>query len=342
MNSSVSVTVDKKINLAYQSLRKNLKQNKKSAIVLTTTTHPFPEEVKIFPLRYIENFVCLPLGVKNHKSALRIVKKFDGKVDAFFIDIENKLNDCYDLFSIIKKNMTKSKLYPIKGNDFSADATFAIIHSILSGISGKKFCIFGAGNIGSKLALKLVESGAKTYIINSSKSSTRKVTKAINALKPAECPDKVKGILKTSLPQNLDCIIGFTRGVPVINKRTILNLKQQGCVIDGGLGTISSSGLEEARKRKIKILKIDIRVGFLANAILTLYTEKFLSEVYGFRKIDNFKIVAGGFLGEKGDIVVDKISKPSKIIGIADGVGGIINTKHYKKNVNKTKNFLKI
>lgn len=334
--------MNRKIRLAYKSLTKDLKLNKKTALVLTTTTHPFNEQVKIFPLRYFENFVCLPLGVKNNRSAEKIAKEFDGKVNAFFVDIENKLGDCYDLFGVIKKNILKSNLYPIKGNDFTADATFAILNFILSGVSGKKICIFGAGNIGSKLALKLVESGARIYIINSTKESTKKITNAINSMKPRECPDKVKGISKDSLPQNLDCIIGFTRGIPIINKKIISNVKHLSYIIDGGLGTISSSGLEEARKRKINVLKIDTRIGFLGNAILMLYTEKFLKEVFGFRKIADFNIVAGGYLGEKGDIVVDKISKPSRIIGIADGSGGIIDSKNFKKNVNTAKRILKI
>jgi len=105
---------------------------------------------------------------------------------------------------------------------------------------------------------------------------------------------------------------------------------------------ISKERLQIAKKRKINVLKIDIRVGFQANATLMLHTEKFLNEVYGFKKIGNNKIVAGGYLGKKGDIVVDKILNPSKIIGIADGVGGISNTKHHNKKINAVKKILKI
>ena len=342
MARKVSGKLNKRISLAFQNAKKDLNQNKKIAIIITTTTHPFSERVKIFPLRHVENFVCLPLGIKNNESALDILKEFDGKVDTFFVDIENKLSNCYNLFSIFKKNISKSKLIPIKGNDFSADSAFAIMHFLLSDVSKRKICIVGTGNIGSKLALKLIESGARVYILNSSKESTKKITNAINAIKPKECPDKVIGISKSSFPKNFDCIIGFTRGIPVINKRMISCVKQNGYVIDGGLGTIHQSGLDEARKREINILKIDIRIGFQSNATLMLYTEKFLNQTFGFKKISNHKIIAGGYLGKKGDIVVDKISKPSKIIGIADGAGGVLDSKKHMKNVNAVKKILKI
>lgn len=334
--------MNKTLKEALKLLIKEKKPTKKIALVLTITTHPFKEEIKIFPFRYVENFVCLPIGIKSNKSATKIVKEFDGKVDTFFVDIENKLSSCYNLFEIVKRIVRTSNVFPIKGNDFSADATFAIVNYFLSGIAGKKICVIGAGNIGSKVALKLLESGAIIYIINSTKKSTQKVVNAINIIKPRECPDRAKAISKKSIPQNLDCIIGFARGSSVITKSTISNVRKGGCVLDGGLGNISLSGIKEAKKRKIFLQKIDIRMGFLSNALLMLNTEKLLAKTYGKKRVDNFHIVAGGYIGNKGDVVVDSITNPTKIIGIADGSGSIIDSKNFKKNANTAKRILKI
>ena len=41
------------------------------------------------------------------------------------------------------------------------------------------------------------------------------------------------------------------------------------------------------------------------------------------KKIKNIQIVAGGFYGKLGSIVVDRLDHPSEIIGIADGKGGL-------------------
>ena len=35
-------------------------------------------------------------------------------------------------------------------------------------------------------------------------------------------------------------------------------------------------------------------------------------------------IVAGGAMGRKGDVIVDSIREPSRVLGIADGQGGIV------------------
>ena len=333
--------MNKNFRDALKVLNKEKKSSKKIAVVLTITTHPFKEKIKIFPYRFVENIVCLPIGIRNNKEAKQIVKELDGKIDTFFVDTENKLTNCYNLYEIVRKMIKKSSIYPIKGNDFTADSTFSIVNYYLSSIAGKKICIIGAGNIGSKVALKLLESGAKIYIINSSKKSTMKIINAINAIKPKECPDNAIGLSKKSIPAKLDCVIGFARGIPVITKSIVSKVKNGGFVFDGGLGTISPSGICEARKRKISLQKIDIRMGFFSNVMLMINTEKLLGKIYGKKNIKNFDIVAGGYIGKKGDVVVDSITNPKQIIGIADGKGSLMDSKQFRKNLELVKKLLK-
>jgi outer membrane lipoprotein-sorting protein len=45
---------------------------------------------------------------------------------------------------------------------------------------------------------------------------------------------------------------------------------------------------------------------------------------YGRKLINNINIVSGGYIGAYGDLVVDNINRPSKIIGMADGKGKVI------------------
>ena len=92
----------------------------------------------------------------------------------------------------------------------------------------------------------------------------------------------------------------------------------------------------------MRVLKLDIRMGFIANVELILNSEKLMSEIYGKRKIKNFCIVAGGFLGNKGDVVVDKIVKPEQILGIADGCGFLLdNSSFYQKRIKIVQDLIK-
>ena len=51
----------------------------------------------------------------------------------------------------------------------------------------------------------------------------------------------------------------------------------------------------------------------------------------------NIKIISGGYIGKKGDIVVDNYLKPSQVLGVSDGSG-----KFEKKISKKTKLKIKL
>ncbi|MEO9277736.1 MAG: hypothetical protein ABI340_08190 [Nitrososphaera sp.] len=313
---------------------------RKTALVITVTTQELGGNFEIFPFRYFTKYVCLPIGIKNIATGVHIVKAFDGKVDTIFVDAENKLQACQNLFDKVFSITKKSRIFPIKGNDFTADSAFSIIFTILKNVSRKKILLIGAGNIGSKVALKLIECGAQVFIINSTKVSTYKHANAINVMRPVECKSQAIPITKEKIPKNLDCIVGFTRGIPVITRDIVNKLKTGGLLLDGGTGTINQSGLFEAKRRKITILRLDIRIGFSHYASFIMDMEKFVTEVIGKRNLDGFNIISGGVFGEKGDIVVDNIKKPSRIIGISNGRGGVQRDITHNKNADIVKRLL--
>ncbi len=54
-------------------------------------------------------------------------------------------------------------------------------------------------------------------------------------------------------------------------------------------------------------------------------TRHLLSDDYGRRNINNFTVVAGGEIGERGTVVVDSICHPTRVIGVADGAGHLLS-----------------
>jgi len=327
----------KKLHKSLTLLKKEAKSKKcKTALVVTVTTQSLDKYPKIFPLRHMENYVCLPIGIKNDVSGRKLAEYFDGKVDVIFVDSENKLPTCTNLSRKIINAVCRSKVYIIKGNDFSADAAFSLVCTVMKSIVAKKICVIGAGNIGSKVALKFIECGARVFILNATEKSTVQTANAINMIKPKGCKNRIVAITNGKIPKNLDCVIGFTRGIPVITKEIVSLVKNNGLILDGGSGTISYDGIEEAKKRKLNVLRLDIRMGFISFASLMLNTEKLMTNIAGMRKIHRVKIVAGGYIGTKGDVVVDNIKEPKEVLGVSDGKGSFLSDYTlYKDNVVK-------
>ena len=64
-----------------------------------------------------------------------------------------------------------------------------------------------------------------------------------------------------------------------------------------------------------------------------------LENSYGKKELDFCNIISGGFFGGLGDVVVDRINNPKRIIGVAQGDGAlkkILNTND-KNNLKKIK-----
>jgi len=308
-----------------------------SGFVISTTSKKSKIKMIILPIRRSNFgiFGCVTVYDKN--LAKEIAKFVDGKVDLIIVDSEIKLENFQDIFNQINKVTKKSKVISFKNNDLTVDAIYVTLQCLVNDFVKKKISIVGAGNIGSKLALKLVESGANVNVATSNTKNSQKIANALNIIKPLNCKTKVAPKKIAEIANNVDVLIGLTPGIPIIDKHMINLMKQGGILIDGGVGTIHQSAFESAIKKKIKIIRIDVRVSFFAGISMILETEKFLESVYGIRKYKGIRIVAGGAYGILGDIVVDNISKPSKILGFADGKGGLIRTRIPSKFKTKLK-----
>lgn len=71
--------------------------------------------------------------------------------------------------------------------------------------------------------------------------------------------------------------------------------------------------------------------------INVLETHELKDRIMGEGKIVDIPVVAGGVLGRRGDIVLDSISKPTMVIGIADGKGGLLKESEISPFIDRIK-----
>jgi 4-hydroxy-2-oxovalerate aldolase len=76
-------------------------------------------------------------------------------------------------------------------------------------------------------------------------------------------------------------------------------------------------------EKKMPVYRVDTRAAFAAELSLVLETKKMM-EIMGSADLSGVAIVAGGVIGARGSIVVDSIKNPGRVIGIADGMGGLL------------------
>ncbi|MDX9713886.1 MAG: hypothetical protein RBT37_00490 [Dissulfurispiraceae bacterium] len=70
-----------------------------------------------------------------------------------------------------------------------------------------------------------------------------------------------------------------------------------------------------------EVVRLDGYAALAGEIIGLIDAQKLVDQIMGRRNINSVSVVAGGVWGHDGDVIVNSIKAPTKIIGIADGNG---------------------
>jgi len=282
------------------------------------------------PTRESPEAIVGSVVVASVETAGLLAEALDGRVDYLFVDVENKISsDSGEGISIeapVRKLLRHSKFLPYKSNDLTVDAIEKAITAWFSlhkrSMEGTSIAIIGCGNIGSKLALRMVEMGVEARLYRRSTGALETVAAGINAIKSAETnANAISFSDPLQAAENADIVIGLAPGVPVVGSETIKRMKKDGLIIDGGKGCITAEAIQLARERGITTLRADIRAAFSGLVTSLLAAERMFAHGLKIRQMGQHTVVSAGLLALVGEIIVLDTDSPTRIIGIADGTG---------------------
>ena len=233
----------------YKELLKRIKYIKKSkkkkVFYFGNTAKKENNSFYLTNIQENNKFIYFGAVIFNNQSAQKIAKLIDGKVDLVLVDVEKKVfskkkRDLINIERSIKDEIKKTKIIKYKGNDLTVQDCETLINYILiedpRGI-GEKILILGSGNIGFKIALKLVESGGSVYLHRRNKTVLRNLVDTINSIRPKATIAKSQSLTKLSKDLgDFDIIIGTTNGRSLIKSFHVDSFKKDIVVIDIGKG----------------------------------------------------------------------------------------------------------
>jgi 4-hydroxy 2-oxovalerate aldolase len=106
---------------------------------------------------------------------------------------------------------------------------------------------------------------------------------------------------------------------------------------DGGIlllahpSAIEKKAVDLARSKKLEIIRLDLSEALVGEVSRLFSTKERLKTHAGIINFENLQIVSGGYVGSEGDAIVNSISKPTRIFGVADGYGGVLAQKNFSK-----------
>lgn len=290
------------------------------------------------PIRVTSKLVAGSVLICSVADAQAIARSVDGRVDYVLVDTEKKIgsemygtDDSGNIERAVREIVSRSTVLTYKGNDLTVDVIDCFLAQFVTdeprGVGGKKIAIIGAGNLGSKVALKLVERGAHVTITRRNREKLEAIVTALNLIKPYETIAEVKGTTDNeSAAEGADILIGMTGGIPVITAKMIDRLASDALIMDGGKGCIFQDAAQRAEERGLMILRVDIRAGFAGQVAMLLEMERILKDSIGRRLLGGISIVSGGVFGRAGEVVVDCVNRPKMVYGVADGAGDFVRS----------------
>lgn len=312
--------------------------------ILISTTAKANVKFQVLPNRIICGALSLNILLGDEQLANDFFRYIDGKVKKVLVDVERKQQ--INLWKIAVANLKKSYLYPYKPNDITMEATDRLLlDHFNSNIQNKKLLIYGTGNISTKLAIRLAERNAKVYICGRNKKKAEKIIKVINSILPSYAEQKASYFNIEEFNRKIDGIISFVSGEKVIPKVFANFINNTGIAIDGGIGNFSEPFISKVIEKNIKILRLDVRIGIpFIEASVNSESNSFFHEYMGSLDINGINVVAGGIIGKEGSVIVDRILKPTQVIGIANGIGGVKSesaiTKDDRKSISVLKEYI--
>ena len=110
-------------------------------------------------------------------------------------------------------------------------------------------------------------------------------------------------------------------------------IKLKGSLLLAKNNSITNEALDLAKKRNIDLYRLDFSEALIAEVFKIVGSYNKYIKKCGRKQVEDLYFVAGGFLGNKNDIIVDSLENPSLIFGVSDGYGSVLSFETIDKNL---------
>ena len=290
-------------------------------LCLATTANVHNPPLLVGSARFSNGVLAGNLILRDATLLNGIVGHFNDVVSLFLVDCEVKGG--VDLTAQATTLISPQMLHFFKPNDFTIGALDEWVAQRVLHRPGLIAAVVGAGNIGAKIALLLSERGFEVRLVGRKIQDVGALAKALNAIA------RGNGVVVGSADpmracSDADLVLGCTSGVPIINADAVAAAAPHALLMDVGNGTFSSEAIIEAHKRSLTLEVLSSTAGWDGFVVRFLSTRKLLLGLGRRQLKSGIWIVSRGVMGEQGDVLVDTISSPSRVIGVCNGLGDLL------------------
>lgn len=248
-----------------------------------------------------------------------VFRRLDQPGRTLYVDVERKQE--VDLFATAQRVVTKATLAQTKPNDVTIRSLDVMLTRLLGADLRDVPCgVYGTGNLGFKSALLLAERSARVFVAARSDDAVARTVGAINAILPRHSPWPV---VPWSPAEQVRLMVTAVTARGVVDGSWLSRLERSALVVDMGIDNLHEDFIAGALARAVRVIRLDTRA---AESQVLSPAPGFFESMHGRGVVAGVPVVSGGVVGERGAVVVDDLARPTTVIGVANGRGGLVRT----------------
>ena len=330
IESGKEKTAAESLDILLKELRaRAVKAGKFSALNVVTGEKPLQEFLVSGNIHSTQSHVVGSVTLTGDEHLRTVLQAVDGRADVVLLDVDRKpfgpTNAAETASAILKKSALLTYLDSHVWVEAVEDQVVRLLHEVLN---DSEIVIAGDHPRSRFLALRFAERGASVTLLQDPQQTAAESLDQIRSLS-LEGQQLRLSCLRPDAPGAFDAlsrasvVVAWPAGQAWFDKAFAQQLSRNTYVIDAGIGTLLPEGIAEAQLRGCLLLRVNIwpaLTGSLSSAHESLLETR---EALGWKTLDGVSVVAGGAMGKSGDVIVDSVHHPTRVIGVCDGQGGV-------------------
>lgn len=318
------------LELLLRELRaRAVKAGKFSAVNIVSAQKPAASFAVSGNIHSTQSHVVGSVEFTSDEQLRSVLASMDGKVDVVLLDVDHKpfgpANAAETSRSLLKQTTLLTYLDSRVWVEAVEDQVVRLLGEQLSKI---KIVIAGEHPRSRFLALRFAERGAEVAILQDPDKNRPASLDELRSLSLQAKELHFTSMMATAeesiqVLSQASVVVAWPSETPWFGEKFARHLSPRTYVVDASIGAILPDGISEAQDRECLLLRVNIWPAL--TAALSSAHESLIetNDALGWTRIDGVSVVAGGAMGQAGDIIVDSIHHPTRVIGVCDGRGGV-------------------
>lgn len=329
--STKKATSSETLELLMRELRaRAVKSGRFSALNIVGGDRPSDDFLVSGNLHATQSHVVGSVTFTRTDQLRTVLSVVEGKVDVVLLDVDRKSSAPSDMVETAQALLTKTTLLTYLDSRVWVEAVEdQIVRLLGEQLNNSEIVVAGDHPRSRFLALRFAERGSSVSLLQDPDET-----------RAPECVENLLSLSLNSQNLRLTCLkaegeAAFTK----LSKADVVvvwparsawfgaefaqHLPPKSYALDASIGALLPEGVAEAQRRGCLLLRVNIWPA-LAGALAAAHESLIEStEALGWGKLDGVSVVAGGAMGHSGDVIVDSVHHPTRVIGVCDGRGGV-------------------